>query len=374
MLYFKNENGELVNEDNEIITRDLVAGEDFEAIRVGSGGFVAFIEKMGTDMSPVQAARVSYGTGTKTVSDDRTLLRFLTRHKHTSPVEMAEMKFLVQVPMHIWRQWIRHRTASTNEYSTRYSEAIDLCETTAPEEWRGQAKVNKQGSLGGLPRKEITWEGNIGWIGPKREDILPISTDRYYVYYDGRCVYDGISKHEGGWAWPLDYLVVQPNPQYMYLYNNSGKEMYRGMWLTAEQYLTAREATVLEDTRDVYEERLAFGVAKEQARKDLPLSNYTRAYWKIDLHNLRHFLGLRLDEHAQLEIRQFSQAIAYFFKKYFPLIWEAFEDYLDPTKVITLYPLWQKVLETGDTSVLSKGELLEFNAVIAKLKGLTKGI
>src|SRR6478752_6035037 len=109
-------------------------------------GFVTLVDVMGDDQSVVQAARVSYGEGTKKVSDDRTLIRYLMRHRHSTPFEMAEIKLLVRVPMDCWRQWIRHRTANVNEYSTRYSLAIDAAQATTPEEWRTQAASNRQGS------------------------------------------------------------------------------------------------------------------------------------------------------------------------------------------------------------------------------------
>src|SRR4051794_39958864 len=114
-------------------------------------GFVCLVDVMGDDAAVVQAARVSYGVGTRKVSDDRTLIRYLMRHRHTTPFEMAEIKFLVRVPMDCWRQWIRHRTASVNEYSTRYSVAIDAAQTTLPNEWRTQATGNRQGSGEVLP-------------------------------------------------------------------------------------------------------------------------------------------------------------------------------------------------------------------------------
>lgn len=212
-------------------------------------GFVCLVDAMGDDSSVVQAARVSYGEGTKKVSDDRTLIRYLLRHRHTTPFEMAEIKLLVRVPMDCWRQWIRHRTASVNEYSTRYSLAIDAAQATAPDQWRGQAASNRQGS-------------------------------------------DGV----------LDL--------------NTGGE------------LTQLERELLEKARQVYQERIDRGVAREQARKDLPLSTYTEAYWKIDLHNLLHFLALRMDSHAQLEIRQYATAIGEkIVKPLFPVVWEAFLDY-----------------------------------------------
>ncbi len=212
-------------------------------------GFVCLVDVMGDDSSVVQAARVSYGEGTRKASDDRTLIRYLLRHRHTTPFEMAELKFLVRVPMDCWRQWIRHRTASVNEYSTRYSIAIDSAQTTPADEWRSQAQNNRQGS------------------------DLPLSAE-------------------------------------------VGEQM------------TAAERDLQEHARRVYQERLAAGVAREQARKDLPLSTYTEAYWKIDLHNLLHFLALRMDEHAQLEIREYSATIGRkIVQPLFPLVWEAFEDY-----------------------------------------------
>ncbi|MBI1348859.1 FAD-dependent thymidylate synthase [bacterium] len=212
-------------------------------------GFVCLVDVMGDDSSIVQAARVSYGEGTKKVSDDRTLIRYLMRHRHTTPFEMAEIKILVRVPMDCWRQWVRHRTANINEYSTRYSVAIDAAQETEPDHWRTQATSNRQGSDGVLPP-------DLG------------------------------------------------------------------------QQLTASEQALLEQTRKVYEERLAAGVSREQARKDLPLSTYTEAYWKVDLHNLFHFLALRMDSHAQEEIRLYASTIGHqIVKPLFPVAWEAFEDY-----------------------------------------------
>jgi len=212
-------------------------------------GFVCLVDVMGDDQALVQAARVSYGQGTRQVSDDRTLIRYLMRHQHTTPFEMAEVKLLVRVPMDCWRQWIRHRTASVNEYSTRYSIAIDGSQGTPPDGWRLQSTTNAQGSAGAL------------------------SADH-------------------------------------------------GAALSAEEQQLQQHA------RDVYQHRLQLGIAREQARKDLPLSTYTEAYWKIDLHNLLHFLQLRMDSHAQHEIRQYALTIGQqIVAPLFPLTWEAFVDY-----------------------------------------------
>jgi thymidylate synthase (FAD) len=212
-------------------------------------GFVCLVDAMGDDQAIVQAARVSYAAGTRAVSDDRTLIRYLMRHNHTTPFEMAELKLLVRVPMDCWRQWIRHRTASINETSTRYSIAIDAAQATPPDKWRLQTTRNRQGSEGVLDTS----------VGEK---------------------------------------------------------------------LSAEEQQLLNQARMVYQKRLEMGIAREQARKDLPLSTYTEAYWKIDLHNLLHFLQLRMDPNAQLEIRQYAETIGHeIVEPMFPLIWEAFNDY-----------------------------------------------
>ncbi|REJ95710.1 MAG: thymidylate synthase (FAD), partial [Planctomycetota bacterium] len=126
--------------------RELIEQLRWEKFPVLNDGFVCLVDCMGDDGSVVQAARVSYGAGTKKVSDDRTLIRYLMRHRHSPPFEMAELNLLVRVPMDCWRQWIRHRTANVNEYSTRYSVAIDSMQTTPPGEWRSQSALNRQGS------------------------------------------------------------------------------------------------------------------------------------------------------------------------------------------------------------------------------------
>src|SRR5512134_976760 len=124
---------------------DEILGVPFKVL---DDGFVRVVDYMGSDESIVQAARVSYGKGTKKVHEDRGLIRYLMRHRHTTPFEMCEIKLHVRVPMDAWRQWIRHRTANVNEYSTRYSVAIDAAQTTAPGEWRLQSSGNRQGSAG----------------------------------------------------------------------------------------------------------------------------------------------------------------------------------------------------------------------------------
>jgi len=222
-------------------------------------GFICLVDWMGDDAAIVQAARVSYGNDEKvsTPAKDRQLIRYLMSHQHTTPFEMCEVKFMVQVPMDCWRQWIRHRTANVNEYSTRYTEAIDACQTTAPDQWRLQATDNKQGSNGYLETDDDLTESGIG-----------------------------------------------------------------GTLLSQEEKAFHRRA------HNLYKQRINNGVAKEQARKDLPLSTYTRAYWKCDLHNIFNFLRLRMDSHAQYEIRMYANAMFEIVKQLFPMACEAFEDYV----------------------------------------------
>lgn len=211
-------------------------------------GFVRLVDFMGSDQAIVQAARVSYGAGTKTISDDRKLIRYLIRNRHTSPIEMCEVKFHMRVPMDIWRHIVRHRTASINEYSTRYSEAIDSQHMTNGDKWRTQSKQNKQGSEGLLPA------------------------------------------HEGA-KFSEDELVL------------------------------------IEESKKIYQKRLDAGIAREQARKDLPLSTYTEAYFKIDLHNLFHLLNLRMKAETQLETRDYAWAMFELIRPLFPLAAEAFMNY-----------------------------------------------
>lgn len=221
----------------------------WKKFKVLDDGFVCLVDVMGKDSSIVEAARVSYGEGTTKVSNDRNLIRYLMRHRHSTPFEMAELKLAIRVPMDCWRQWVRHRTANINEYSTRYSEAINSACVTDAASWRMQSTTNNQGSSGNISVE----------IGQK---------------------------------------------------------------------LTDDEHKFLKTAREIYQQRLELGVSREQARKDLPLSTYTEAYWKIDLHNLLHFISLRIDDHAQYEIRQYAKTIGeQIVKPLFPLVWEAFEDY-----------------------------------------------
>ncbi|MFN6136738.1 MAG: FAD-dependent thymidylate synthase [Bacteroidota bacterium] len=224
-----------------------LVGKEFRCL---DKGFVRLIDVMGDDSAIVQAARVSYGSGTKKVHEDRGLIRSLMRHLHTTPFEMVEFKFHVKLPIFVARQWIRHRTANVNEYSGRYSEMKDEFYVPDADQVRAQSAMNKQG------RADEAFDA---------ERAESIRTSRQQTQ---------------------DMLYGQ------------------------------------------YQEMLSTDLAREIARINLPVSNYTEWYWKIDLHNLFHFLRLRIDAHAQYEIRVYGEAMAEIAKAAVPLAYEAFEDYL----------------------------------------------
>jgi thymidylate synthase (FAD) len=262
---------------------------------VGSDGFVCLVDCMGDDAAVTQAARVSYGNDAREEgsegSGDRNLIRYLMRHRHSTPFEMAEVKLLVRVPMDAWRQWIRHRTANVNEYSTRYQPAIDSMAVTAQDEWRLQASNNKQGSDG------VLREWPEGWSSDESTDE---EGDEYWriTAANGRSWEFGKSSHD----------FTKP--------------------MTPGQFLSLWEKKNQKAMQFDYNVRLELGVAREVARKDLPLSTYTEAYWKCDLHNILHFLGLRMDSHAQKEIRDYATVIGeQIIAPLFPEVWAAFSDY-----------------------------------------------
>ncbi|MBR9990985.1 MAG: FAD-dependent thymidylate synthase, partial [Gemmatimonadetes bacterium] len=212
-------------------------------------GFVSLVDYMGTDDSIERAARVSYGYGTRRASQTRGLIRYLRRHRHTTPSEMIEVKFHCAMPMFVARQWIRHRTANVNEYSGRYSLMPLLFYTPQPADFALQSAQNNQGRSTEAASKALFNEATARWERMRAE-----AADAYG-------------------------------------------------WLVAED------------------------VAREIARIELPLSTYTQWYWKIDLHNLLHFLTLRVDPHAQLEIRAFAEVMAGMVKRVAPLSYEAWIDY-----------------------------------------------
>ena len=234
---------------------DVMGGSARWEIPLHKHGLVALVDVM-PRMTPqgqtavfaiVQAARVSYGAGTKKVQEDRGLIRYLMRHRHTTPFEMVEFKFHVAMPIFVARQWIRHRTANVNEYSARYSIVPDRFYRPTVEEVRQQSKGNRQG-------------------GTEPVDVA-----------------------------------------------------------SAQEFLTYLERA--EKHYHDYEHLLEKGVTRELARIGLPVSVFTQWYWKCDLHNIFHFLSLRLDDHAQQEIRDYARAMFQLIRPICPVACEAFEDY-----------------------------------------------
>lgn len=221
--------------------------------RIENGkGFVELQSVFGSDREIAEAARVSLGNETREYSEDRDrrLIRYLLRHRHTSPFEMAEVKLMIQCPIYVWRQWVRHRTASINEISGRYTEIEDNVDLFREGDWRKTDPDIKQGS----------------------------SQER-----------------------------LQP-------------ETGRALMLTF--------ARAADRCFEAYKTALDSSVCKEQARTILPLAAYTRAIWKIDLHNLMHFLHLRLAPNAQEETRKYAQAVLDLVRPHFPMTFEAWEDYI----------------------------------------------
>lgn len=240
------------------MTKHELIGKEFKVLSHGS---IMLVDYMGSDAEISEAARVSYGKGTRSVNDDINLLRYLKRHHHTTPFEMAEIKFKIKIPMDAHRQFVRHRTANINEYSTRYSEPIDDTDTT--QVWRTQSKSNKQGSAAIV-----------------------------------------------GDEWP------------------EGTESLKGLGFTSpSQLLTQMESEVVDTAFGFYDIARKFDVAREQARKNLPLSTYTELFWKCDLHNIMHFLRLRCDSHAQQEIREYANIMAGIALEIFPISMQAWYDY-----------------------------------------------
>lgn len=245
-------------------------------------GFVMVLDYMGNDEAITQAARLSYQKGTRSARDDESLIRYLMRHRHTSPFEMCEIKLHIKCPIFVARQWIRHRTASVNEMSARYS-VLD----------------------------------NEFYI-PETEQIQPQSAS-----------------------------------------NNQGREGEFGhgtKWSMQEALSDNAEAAY-----EAYQDLLEDNLTRELARTVLPVNFYTQFIWKINLHNLLHFLNLRLDTHAQWEIRQYAEEIANMVQDWVPMTWKAFEDYV--LDAYTLSGPEIHALATGRCEGMSSREIQAFNAI-----------
>ncbi|MEM9044812.1 MAG: FAD-dependent thymidylate synthase [Pseudomonadota bacterium] len=267
----------------------------YKAVSVLDHGFVRAIDYMGDDAAIVQAARVSYGQGTKKARDDSGLIRYLMRHWHSTPFEMCELKLHVKLPVFVARQWIRHRTANVNEYSARYSILDREFYIPEPEHLAAQSKVNNQGRGDVLEGAEAV----------RVLEMLKTDAGRSYDHY---------------------------------------------------------EAMLSTDGQD--------GLARELARMNLPMNIYTQWYWKVDLHNLFHFLRLRADAHAQYEIRVYADAICEMVKDWVPAAYGAFEDYrlgavqFSGKGVAALRRMLAGEEMDAEKSGMSAGEWREFEAAL----------
>jgi thymidylate synthase (FAD) len=258
-------------------------------------GFVRVIDYMGDDAAICQAARVSYGKGTKSVQNDEGLIRYLMRHWHSTPFEMCEIKLHVKLPVFVARQWIRHRTANVNEYSARYSILDREFYIPAPEQLAAQSVINNQGRGETLSAEEAA----------RVLEYLKGDAVRCYDHYEE--------------------MIGQEGQQ---------------------------------------------GLARELARMNLPANIYTQWYWKVDLHNLFHFLRLRADAHAQYEIRVYAEEICRLVADWVPAAYGAFEDYrmggatLSSKAIDCVRRMLKGEQVTQETSGMSKGEWREFEGVI----------
>lgn len=258
-------------------------------------GFVRVIDYMGDDAAICQAARVSYGKGTKSVQNDEGLIRYLMRHWHSTPFEMCEIKLHVKLPVFVARQWIRHRTANVNEYSARYSILDREFYIPAPEHVNAQSAVNNQGRGAVLEGQEAA----------KVLEILKADSTRAYDHYEE-------------------------------MISDEGQQ----------------------------------GLARELARMNLPANIYTQWYWKVDLHNLFHFLRLRADAHAQYEIRVYADAICEMVADWVPFAFRAFEDYRlgSMTFSAQMVSCMQRMLKgenvTEENCGMSKREWREFQEAL----------
>jgi len=284
-------------------TVDAVEEILFEPIPILDHGFVRVIDYMGDDSAIVQAARVSYGKGTKQVNQDKGLIYYLMRHWHTTPFEMCEIKFHIKLPIFVARQWIRHRTANVNEYSARYSIMDKEFYIPKNEHLAPQSTQNHQGRSEGKPL--------TGKEAERVLDILKQDSLQCYSHYE-------------------ELLNQTP------------------------------DGNVIDESRS--------GLARELARMNLTMNYYTQWYWKVDLHNLMHFLMLRADSHAQYEIRVYADAMIDVMRKWCPLACGAFEEYrqgaahLSKSGVEVVKKIIKGEKVTQENSGMGKREWEEFEA------------
>jgi thymidylate synthase (FAD) len=283
----------LVEHTSDLL-KELV-GEEFKVL---DHGMVRLVDYMGSDAAVVQAARVSYGKGTKKLSEDRGLIRYLMRHRHTTPFEMCELKLHIKLPIFVARQWVRHRTASINEYSARYS--IMDKEFYIPDRDHVDADLAETRAKGRIEKALEAGQVDLFGIDESRPEGFVAIGRQSESNRQGR--EDGLYSDEA-----LEHIKS--------IANASGRA-----YGTYQKLLNEDEKGAKLDPRSV-------GLARELARMVLPINYYTQFYWKIDLHNLLHFLSLRDDSHAQYEIREYARVIGDLVRQWVPLTWEAFEDY-----------------------------------------------
>jgi thymidylate synthase (FAD) len=289
-------------------------------------GFVRVIDYMGDDAAIVQAARVSYGRGTRQVSDDRRLINYLMRHRHTSPFEMCELKIHVKLPIFVARQWIRHRTANVNEYSARYS-ILDREFYVPDQEFLRLQKAEQRA----VPAQASLFEPS------------PVEGPRHTAA-------QSTSNKQGREA-PLDA--------------DAAAQTLREISRVSSSAFTSYEKLLGDDERP--------GIARELARMVLPLNTYTQWYWKTDLHNLMHFMALRADPHAQYEIRAYAEVLLDVCRRWVPLSTAAFEEYRSGAASISRSALdvvrrmTRGEAVSRETSGLSAGEWRELERLLERL-------
>ncbi|MGV2432189.1 MAG UNVERIFIED_CONTAM: FAD-dependent thymidylate synthase [Rickettsiaceae bacterium] len=277
----------------------------YEPIKLLDHGFIRVIDYMGDDSAIVQAARVSYGKGTKQTSQDQGLINYLMRHRHTTPFEMCDIKFHIKLPIFVARQWIRHRTASVNEYSARYSILGNEFYVPERENLAAQSKSNRQG------RADQSLPPHLA------DKVLSMLKDDATKCYD----------------------------HYIEMMNED------------------EDGNIIDEN--------TIGLTRELARMNLTLNYYTEWYWKINLHNLFHFIALRADPHAQYEIRVYADAMLNIVKAWVPFAYSAFEEYrmnasnFSRKEIIAIKSMIKGDKVTEENSGLTKREWQEFTSKLS---------